>query len=126
MSIYPPAEDSYLLAETVSSYLNDKPNKNIKILDMGAGSGIQAENCKEQGFNEVLTADIDPKVVKYLKSVGFNSIETDLFSNISEKFSLILFNPPYLPEDKREPKDSKLVTTAGKKGYELILRLKRV
>jgi len=35
---------------------------------------------------------------------------------------LIIFNPPYLPEDSREPEDSKLITTGGKKGYELIER----
>ena len=40
----------------------------------------------------------------------------------NKKFDFIIFNPPYLPEDKREPEESKLQTTAGKKGYELILR----
>ena len=36
------------------------------------------------------------------------------------QFDLIIFNPPYLPEDKREPKDSQLQTTGGKKGNEII------
>ncbi|MCK5149296.1 methyltransferase domain-containing protein [Candidatus Pacearchaeota archaeon] len=38
------------------------------------------------------------------------------------KYNLIIFNPPYLPEDKREPKNSCLATTGGKKGNEIILR----
>ena len=46
----------------------------------------------------------------------------DLFENIKEKYSLIIFNPPYLPGDSREPESSRLSTTGGKKGNEIILR----
>lgn len=133
MSIYHSSDDSYLLSETIKDYLRNKLNnkkvdKTIKILDMGSGSGIQAQTCKDLGFNNILTADINPEAVEQLKQQGFNSIKTDLFSNISKsnnnqnKFDLILFNPPYLPEDKREPEDSRLNTTAGKKGYEIIIK----
>ena len=45
--------------------------------------------------------------------------------NKKEKFDLIIFNPPYLPENKSEPKDSRLSTTAGKQGYELIIKFLR-
>ena len=45
-----------------------------------------------------------------------------MFEKINGKFNLIIFNPPYLPEDKREPRDSQLQTTGGKKGNEIILR----
>ena len=135
--IYQPAEDSYLLAETLRNYLTNlkDTDKKLKILDMGAGSGIQAETSRSLGFKNILTADINPEVVKHLKKVGFKSIQTDLFSKLYKRkgdlsgetlvpiqFDLILFNPPYLPEDRREPKDSKLVTTAGEKGHELIIK----
>lgn len=95
--------------------------KNLKILDMGSGSGIQAQTCKELGFNNILTADINQESVKLLKSKGFKSLESNLFSNINkkQKFHLIIFNPPYLPEDKY---DKEKDTTAGKKGYEIILK----
>jgi len=33
---------------------------------------------------------------------------------------LIIFNPPYLPKDPKEPEDSRIATTGGKKGGELI------
>ena len=36
------------------------------------------------------------------------------------KFDLIVFNPPYLPKDKREPLDSQIITTGGKEGNEII------
>ena len=41
------------------------------------------------------------------------------FLDIKEKFNLIIFNPPYLPEDSREPKYSQIATTGGKKGSEI-------
>ena len=121
--IYEPAEDSYLLNETLKEFLKNK-DKNIKILDIGSGSGIQAKTCKKLGFKNILTADINKEAVKYLKKQGFKSIYSNLFSRIDkkQKFDLIIFNPPYLPEDKYdEEKD----TTAGKRGYELILKFLR-
>ena len=121
MSIYKPQEDSYLLSETLKDYLIGQP-KNLKILDLGAGSGIQAETCKNLGFKNILTSDINFEAVKLLKKKRFKSIQSNLFSNIKKRFDLIIFNPPYLPEDSEEPEDSKLSTTAGKKGYELILK----
>jgi release factor glutamine methyltransferase len=121
MEIYEPAEDSYLLSDTLKISLKNK-QKTSKILDMGSGSGIQAQTCRELGFQNILTADINPEAVKLLKSKNFDAIETNLFSNLKDKFDIIIFNPPYLPEDIQEPKDSRLITTAGKKGYEIILK----
>jgi HemK-related putative methylase len=170
MNIYMPAEDSYLLSETLENYLinlinnnnnsssknqyksssfkthsslssnkiinnGSNRNKKIKILDMGSGSGIQAKTCRKLGFKDVLTADVNPNAVRNLKKQGFRAIKTNLFLKLYKRkgdlsgktlvpirFDLIIFNPPYLPEDKLEPKDSKLATTAGKKGYELIIK----
>jgi len=124
MTIYQPAEDSYLLSKEIKTNLKNQKNKNLSILDMGCGSGIQAKTCKELGFENIITADINPEVIKHLKQQKFNVIQSDLFSNINNKnkFDIIIFNPPYLPEDKREPKDSKIATTAGKKGYEIIIK----
>lgn len=119
--IYEPSDDSYLLEETLKKYLRNK-SKNIKILDMGSGSGIQAISCKNLGFVNILTSDINLESLKHLKSLGLKTIKSNLFSNIKGKFNLIIFNPPYLPEDKNEPRDSRINTTAGKKGYEIIIR----
>jgi HemK-related putative methylase len=120
MEIYQPAEDSYLLAEVLTDYLSGK-TKQIKILDMGSGSGIQAQTCLNLGFNNILTADINKEAVENLKKQGFRSIHSDLFSNINkkEKFDLIIFNPPYLPEHKY---DKEKDTTGGKKGFETIIK----
>jgi release factor glutamine methyltransferase len=131
--IYEPAEDSYLLNEVLKEYLKDK-DKKIKILDMGTGSGIQIMTCIDLCFKNTLAADINKEVIKELKKQKINVIHSNLFSKLYKRkgdllgkplvpirFDLIVFNPPYLPEDNDEPNDSKLATTAGKKGYEIIL-----
>lgn len=113
--IYEPAEDSFLLQKQVKKYVK----KDMKVLDLGTGSGIQAETVKEI-TNNVLAADINKEAVEFVKKKGIKTIQSNLFSNIKEKFDLIIFNPPYLPEDKREDKESALTTTGGKKGYEIL------
>ncbi|MEK6871567.1 MAG: HemK2/MTQ2 family protein methyltransferase [Nanoarchaeota archaeon] len=98
-------------------------NKTLKILDMGAGSGILAQTFQEHNYKNILAVDINPEAVRHLKKLKIKAIQSDLFSNLQKKkFDIIVFNTPYLPEDKREPLDSKMQTTAGKKGYELILK----
>ena len=115
--IYLPAEDSYLLSEVLKKEIK---NRDIKFLEIGIGSGIQLQTAKDLGIKQILGADINPDAVKHCKSLGFNCIQSDLFKNINGKFDLIVFNPPYLPLDKREPKSSRLSTTGGKKGSEII------
>jgi release factor glutamine methyltransferase len=119
--IYEPAEDSFLLLKQVEKYSKDK-----KVLDMGTGFGIQAVTAIRCGAREILAADINPEAVEHVKlhitGKKFKVIKSDLFENIKEKFDLIIFNPPYLPEEPLEPEDSKLSTTGGKKGNEILTR----
>ncbi|PIN89608.1 hypothetical protein COU60_03285 [Candidatus Pacearchaeota archaeon CG10_big_fil_rev_8_21_14_0_10_34_76] len=115
--IYNPSDDSYLLQEQVR-----KKSKDKKVLDMGSGSGIQALTAKESGAKSVIASDIDEESINFLKKKGLNTIKSDLFSNISEKFDLIVFNPPYLPRDPREDNESSLATTGGEKGDEIYLK----
>ncbi len=119
--MYLPREDSYLLSSILKKYLKDK-GKNIKILDMGSGSGIQAETCRNLGFENITAADIDKEAIKTLKEKKFKVVKSNLFSNIREKFDLIIFNPPYLPEDGC---DREKDTTGGKRGYETIIKFLR-
>ncbi|MBS3108106.1 methyltransferase [Candidatus Woesearchaeota archaeon] len=115
--MYEPEEDSYLLEKQVKKYAK----KGMKVLDLGTGSCIQALAAKENGA-EVLAADINPEAVNLAKAKGIESIKSDLFSKVKGKYDLIILNPPYLPEEAYEDKATKLFTTGGKQGHELIER----
>ena len=113
--IYEPREDSKLLEKWVHKLVKGR------VLDMGTGSGVQALAALKK-TKDVLAVDINPKAVGLVKEKNVEAIESDLFENVEKKFDWIIFNPPYLPEDPREPEDSKLATTGGKEGSELLLR----
>ncbi|MBR9678309.1 MAG: methyltransferase [Nanoarchaeota archaeon] len=116
---YEPAEDSYLLQKWVKKLARGK------VLDMGCSSGILARTAKESGAEEVVGVDVNPLAVKAAnhdyKSIKF--FVSDLFEKIREKFDLIIFNPPYLPKDDREPLGwGKVATTFEPNVFEKFLR----
>ena len=139
--IYFPEEDSYLLAGILKKQIPKilAKNKNAKFLEIGSGSGFQLQTAFNSGIKKenIFSCDINPSSVKHCKNLGFNSVVSNLFQTFERKvkrrfvatrmpiacprkFDLIVFNAPYLPEDEREPNDSKIATTGGKKGSEII------
>lgn len=124
MEVYEPREDSFLLLEAVKRYAEGY------VLDMGTGSGILTMEAAKKA-KKVIAVDIDKKVVKELnneikknKIKNIEVVYSDLFNDINKKhkknkFDVIIFNPPYLPQDKGI-KDKTIY--GGKKGYELIER----
>ncbi|MFH0948922.1 MAG: HemK2/MTQ2 family protein methyltransferase [Candidatus Aenigmatarchaeota archaeon] len=107
--IYYPREDSLLLAEALEK-INMK-NKNI--LEIGCGSGFLAILLAEQ--NNVTGTDMDKNAIETTRKnalankIKLTVLQSDLFSNITGKFDVIVFNPPYLPEDEYDKvtKDAK-------------------
>lgn len=115
--IYQPSEDSFLLSKSVSKFVKGK-----KVLDMCSGSGIQAKTALKANAKSVLCADIDKESIIKLRSQNLETIKSNLFSKIEGKFDVIICNPPYLPFDKREDKESAKITSGGREGDELILK----
>ncbi|MBN2053234.1 DUF2431 domain-containing protein [Candidatus Woesearchaeota archaeon] len=115
--VYEAQEDSYLLLKYV------KELSYGKVIDIGTGSGILAEGVMHNpNVESIYAVDIDKEAVEGLKKKCFGMIKckhSDLFSNVEEKFDVIIFNPPYLPDDE---KDEDIALDGGKKGYELIER----
>lgn len=105
--IYEPVEDTFLLKKHIKDFARGK------VLDMGSGSGILAEEALKYS-NNVLAADINKEAVKFCRKKKINCIYSDLFSNIKEKFDLIIFNPPYLPKKKYEDEETSLNVGQGK------------
>lgn len=118
-SIYSPEEDSFLLQECLKNQLKTG-NRDLKILEIGCGSGFQLIELKKLGFNNIKGVDINKNAVDYSVKKGLDCIVSNLFNNIHEKYDIILFNPPYLPFDEKESIDSQIATTGGKKGSEII------
>jgi release factor glutamine methyltransferase len=125
MDIYEPAEDSFLLQKFVKKYSRGF------VLDMGTGTGIQAEVAAgSKKVVKVFAVDINEEAIKYCirhqKSKKIVFAKSDLFSlfhndrrYIGTKFDTIIFNPPYLPNNPRI-KDKAL--DGGRMGYELICK----
>jgi len=122
--IYQPEEDSYLMSLILKTEIPKflEENKDIKFIEVGCGSGIQLQTALNSGIKRenIFSCDINEEAVKHCRNLGFNSQISNLFSKIKGKYEIIVFNPPYLPEDKKEPASSKIATTGGKKGGELI------
>ncbi len=116
--IYEPAEDSYLLQKYV------RQNASGRVLDMGTGSGIQALTAVvNPAVREIVAVDINPDAVAALQEQireqrlrKIKVLQGDLFEPIEGQFDLIIFNPPYLPQDEGI-EDHALY--GGKKGWEI-------
>ena len=89
--IYEPAEDSELLLNAALKEIR----RDDAVIEIGVGSGFVSERLKDKcGF--LLATDISPYAVKEAKKRGIEVVRTDLAKGIKKKFSLVLFNPPYL------------------------------
>ncbi len=93
--IYEPAEDSFLLREFVLRYAHGA------VLDMGTGSGIQAEAALQK-TDHVLAVDINLEAVDFCRKKGIPVVQSDLFEHVTGEFDLIIFNPPYLPQERED------------------------
>lgn len=121
-NVYMPQDDTYLLCDAVDEFAKGK------VLEIGCGSGFISIEAAKNG-HEVTCVDINPYAIEYTKKlaeeekVKIECFESDLFEKVVDEYDTIIFNPPYLPKDDREPNDLITVaTTGGEQGYELIER----
>lgn len=114
--IYEPREDSFLILEQV------KKHSCGDVLEIGTGSGILAKEAAKHS-DSVIAVDINPEAVEHCKKHDKGNkvtwLVSDLFEKVDGKFDLIIFNPPYLPDDENV---ADIALDGGEKGYELIER----
>jgi len=113
--MYSPREDSLLLEK----YLRLAKGK---VLDVGTGSGVLANAAsKNPNVESILAVDVDEESIdycdSYYQSRKLTFMVSDMFEKVEGKFDTIIFNPPYLPQDKGI-KDQALY--GGKKGWEIL------
>src|SRR3989338_8693399 len=97
-SVYSPEEDSEMLAKILASH----NFRGMKLLDMGCGSGLLSIVANRVGAS-VTSCDINPEAVEATiqnaerNNASLRVLHSNLFSSIpdSEKFDIIVFNPPY-------------------------------
>jgi release factor glutamine methyltransferase len=116
---YEPREDSFLMLEALA----ESSLQELRILDMGTGSGILAAYCARRGA-DVTASDIDIEAIRALEvttdrmGISIKLVTCDLFSEIPERFDIVVFNPPYLPSSTIGDR----TTDGGKHGTEVIGR----
>ena len=119
--VYPPAADTYLLLDAITVESNDT------VLDVGCGAGLTTLVAASKA-QRVISVDISHLAVRNTilnlrkNNLGSNVsvVQSDLFRCLSNsaKFSMIMFNPPYLPSDDMDTEmDHALV--GGEDGSEL-------
>lgn len=115
-SVYFPEEDSELMAEAIESV----EIKGKKVLEIGCGSGFLSILMSSLGA-VVDAVDKNPKAIETAKqnskSKDIRFFHSDLFSNIRGWYDIIVFNPPYLPDDSTDIRYS-----GGPSGRETIIK----
>lgn len=97
-----PRFETELLVEKLIKYCKKKFDKKINVLDMCTGSGCIAISLMKEINCNMDAVDIskDALDVANLNSkknkVNVNFIESDLFENVTNKYNVIVSNPPYI------------------------------
>ena len=124
------------LVENTIKYINKYFNNPVDIIDLGTGSGVIGLTLENKvNTNKVDLVDISKDALeiatKNKESLNSkaNLIESDFFTNINDKYDVIISNPPYIKdneeiEDIVKNNEPHLALYAGEKGldcYEKIL-----
>lgn len=104
-----PRRETEELVEKTVNYIKKHINKqSVDILDIGTGSGcIPISIAKLVPNSNVSAVDISPDALEVAKenaklnNVDINFIESDLFTNVNQKFDCIISNPPYIRRDEK-------------------------
>lgn len=134
----PRPETELLVEKTIKIYRENFYPEYVKILDIGTGCGnISISLAKNIENSYIVGVDISKKSLKISKeNAKLNKVDkktdfkySNIFSNINEKFDIIVSNPPYISKNdyknlqreiKYEPKRSII---AGKDGLEVIRKI---
>ena len=133
--LIPRFETELLVSKTID-YIKEYFDRDVKILDIGTGSGAIAIALKKSLDAEVDAVDISVKALETarinatLNSVQINFFESDMLDRVIDKYDVIISNPPYIRfdeeiEDIVRNNEPAIALFAGENGlefYEKILK----
>lgn len=106
-SVLIPRFETEELVENTIKYIKENFNGNIRILDIGCGSGVIGITLKKNLPNATVDlVDISKEALVVARenardlNCAVNIMESDLFQNINSKYDVIISNPPYIMEDE--------------------------
>lgn len=131
-----PRFETEQLIEITMEYINDKFDGCVDILDIGTGSGCIAITLKKNIRCNVDAVDISSDALevaeynKKLNNVDINLFKSNMLSNVSKKYDVIISNPPYIGREediqgiveKNEPHIALYADNDGLYYYEEILK----
>jgi len=101
-----PRFETEQLIELTMEYISEKFDGCVDILDIGTGSGCIAITLKKNIKCNVDAVDISCdalKVAEYnkkLNDVDINLFKSDMLSNVSKEYDVIISNPPYIGREE--------------------------
>lgn len=108
-----PRPETEELIDMSSNFIKSKTNKNIKIIDIGCGSGVIAIILKKLfPFIKISALDISESALNVAKKNARNILKDGndidfllndaIDFNNSEKYDIIISNPPYVPLSEKD------------------------
>ena len=122
--VYAPAEDTLIAAEIL---LRNMKGDGLAVAEIGTGTGtLGIIAALDKRVSHVTLSDISEEAIECAKeNARLNGVEekctfirSSIFDGIKENFDIIIFNPPYLPDDD-EVRSGKNWWSGGPTGIEL-------
>lgn len=102
--------------EWFDAYITCLPDRPLRVLDIGTGSGVLAVSHKlERPQDEVIAVDISQAALKVAemnaKKLGaeITFLLSDMMADVEGTFDLILSNPPYISQSERSVMDRSVI-----------------
>ena len=131
-----PRFETELLVDKTIKYIKTNFKHHVDILDIATGSGCIAITLKKEIDSTVDASDISESALKVAQEnalnnkVDINFINSDMLTNITKKYDIIISNPPYLTKEddimdivkNNEPEIALYAKDNGLYYYDVILK----
>ncbi len=121
--VYKPSDDSILMLDALDTL---PPLNDMTCLDVGTGSGVLAikmakMGCKTTGSDISLRSLMLASRNAIINGVSIEFVQGNLTHHFRDKsFNIVVFNPPYIPEEPKRDIELSIAWAGGIDGRRLI------